>query len=86
MLRWQNLLGKAWEGCSAPLVRAADGRRHWRARHLRRASMTCVPAQEWIRENDLPVNKLKVESMPVFRMGTTGASPARAAAARLRNT
>ena len=48
--------------------------------------MTSVPAQTWIRENDLPVNKLKIESMPVFRMGTTGASPARAAAARLRNT
>ncbi len=72
--------------CTAGPGLAADGPRHWRARILQRALMTCVPAQAWIRENDLPVNKLKVESMPVFRMGTTGASPARATAARLRNT
>ena len=41
----------------------------------RRAHHARARAQAWIRENNLPVNKLKVESMPVFRMGTTGACP-----------
>jgi len=50
-----------------PRVGASRRARHARAR-----------AQAWIRENNLPVNKLKVESMPVFRMGTTGACPPRA--------